>query len=183
MKGLLTFSVALLLAGHAWSQDAVLRSGDQVEVRLGGVPPEEISQVSGNYPVDGQGFLNLPHIGKIKAAGSTQADLQNAIENAYKSQQIYTNPSITINVPMAARFVNVGGDVKAPRRVEYTPDLTLLGAITAAGGFTDYADQKKVNLMRDGRQIIVNVQEIRRNPSLDPILKPGDSIQVPQSFW
>lgn len=183
MKALLTISGVLLMAGHAWCQDAVLRSGDQVEVRLGGVPPEEISQVSGNYPVDGQGFLNLPHIGKIKAAGSTQAEVQNAIESAYRSQQIYTNPSITVNVPMAARFVNVGGDVKGPRRVEFTPDLRVLGAINAAGGFTDYADQKKVRLLRDGKVIIINVQEIRKDPSKDIILKPGDSIEVPQSFW
>lgn len=183
MKTLSIGAAVLLFATHAWSQDAVLRSGDQIEVRLGGVPPEEISQVTGNYPIDGQGFINLPHIGKIKAADTTQSALQNAIETAYRTQQIYTNPSITVNVPVAARFVNVGGDVKAPRRVEYTPDLTVLGAITAAGGFTDYADQKKVNLMRDGKKILINIQDIRRDPSRDLLLKPGDSIQVPQSFW
>ena len=183
MKSVIATVAALLIGAHAWSQDVVLRAGDQLDVRVGGVPPEDITQISGPYPIDGQGFINLPHIGKIKAAGVTQAELQNAIENAYRTQQIYTNPSITVNVPVTARFVNVGGDVKLPRRVEYTPDLTLLGAITAAGGFTDYANQKQVNLMRDGKKIIVNVPEIRKNPSLDPILKPGDSIQVPQSFW
>jgi protein involved in polysaccharide export with SLBB domain len=183
MKTFIVAAAVLAVVGQIWAQDAVLRSGDQLEVRLGGVPPEEISQVTGIYPIDGQGFVNLPHIGKVKAAGANQADLQNAIESAYRTQQIYTNPTITVNVPTAARFVNVGGDVKAPQRVAYTPDLTVLGAITAAGGFTDYADQKKVQLIRDGKQIIVNIPEVRRNPSLDPILKPGDSIQVPQSFW
>lgn len=183
MKALFAGLAILSLAGHAWSQDAVLRTGDQVEVRLGGVPPEEISTVSGNYNVDGQGFLNLPHIGKVKAAGTTQADLQNSIEAAYRDQKIYTNPSITINVPMAARFVNVGGDVKGPRRVEFTPDLRILGAINAAGGFTDYANQKQVRLLRDGKVIVINVQEIRKDPSKDIMLRPGDSIEVPQSFW
>ncbi len=183
MKTLAIGAAALFFATHAWSQDAVLRSGDQIEVRLGGVPAEEISQVTGQYPIDGQGYVNLPHIGKIKASDTTQSALQNAIETAYRDQQIYTNPSITVNVPVAARFVNVGGDVKMPRRVEYTPDLRVLGAITAAGGFTDYADQKKVRLLRDGKTIIVNVQEIRRDPTRDLQLKPGDSIEVPQSFW
>lgn len=125
----------------------------------------------------------MPHIGKIHAAGVTQAGLQSTIESTYKSQQIYTNPTVTVNIPSTARFVNVGGDVKAPRRVEYTPDLTVLSAINAAGGFTEYADQKKVRLLSDGKATIVNVTEIRKDPSKDPHLKPGDSIEVMQTFW
>ena len=183
MKALMCGLVLALTAGFAGAQDAVLRAGDQIEIRLGGVPPEEISQVSGQYQVDGQGFVNMPHIGKIKAAGVTQAQLQTAIEGSYRSQQIYTNPTITVNVPSAARFVNVGGDVRAPQRVAYTPDLTLMGAITACGGFTEYADQKKISLSRDGKVTIHSAPNIRKDPALDPPLKPGDLIQVPQSFW
>ena len=51
-----------------FAQDAVLRSGDTLELRLGGVPPEEVQQVSGTYTIDGDGFVNLPHIGKVRAA-------------------------------------------------------------------------------------------------------------------
>ena len=113
-------------------------------------PLEEIEQVSGEYQVDGQGFLNLPQLERIRAASLAQAELQSAIETAYRSQQIYTNPTITINVPIEARFVNVGGNVKTPRRVEFTADLTVLGAINAAGGFTEFTDRAKVRLLRDG---------------------------------
>ena len=180
-----TVSILALVmsAGWATAQDAVLRAGEQIEIRLGGVPVEEVTQVSGQYQVDGQGFVNLPHIGKIRAGGVTQGDLQNAIENSYRSQQIYTNPTITISVASLARFVNIGGDVKAPQRVPFTPDLTLLGAINAAGGFTEYANQKKVRLLRDGNVTIHNVPEIQKDPSKDPHLKPGDTITVEQSFW
>jgi len=165
------------------AQEIALREGDQLEIRLGGVPSEEIQQVSGVYQVDGQGFVNMPHIGRIKAAGLSQADLQSAIESGYKNQQIYTNPTITVNVPTTARFVNVGGDVKMPRRVEYTPDLTILGAINGAGGFTEFADQSKVRLLRGGQVIMVNIREVRKDPSKDIKVRPGDSIEVPQSFW
>jgi protein involved in polysaccharide export with SLBB domain len=167
----------------SFAQDAVLRAGDQIEIRLGGVPAEEIAQVSAPYTVDGSGFVNLPHIGKIKAAGVTQGNLQNAIEGAYRSQQIYTNPSITVSVASQARFVNVGGDVKAPQRVPYTADMTLQSAVMACGGFTEYADQKRVQLMQDGKQSIHNFNDIRKKPSMDVPLKPGDNIWVPQSFW
>ena len=175
--------LALALPGLVQAQDALLRAGDQIMVRLGGVPPAEIEQVSGVYQVDGQGYVNMPHIGKVRAEGITQSGLQNAIENSYRSQQIYTSPTITVNVPSEARFVNVGGDVKTPRRVEFTPDLTILGAINASGGFTEYADQTKVRLLRDGRSVTVNIRDVRKDPSKDVRLKPGDTIEVPQSFW
>jgi protein involved in polysaccharide export with SLBB domain len=175
--------VFVFSCGLAVAQDAVLRAGDQIEIRLGGAPAEEVQQVTGQYQVDGQGYVNLPHIGKIMAAGVTQAVLQDAIEGAYRSQEIYTNPSITVNVPTLARFVNVGGDVKQPQRVPFTPDLNVLGAINAAGGFTEYADQKKVRLLSGGKATIINILEVRKDPSKDIRLKPGDTIEVPQSFW
>jgi len=179
----LFLSVVVLVPQFLKAQDALLRSGDTVELRIGGVPPEEVQQVSGPYSIDGDGFVNLPHIGKIRADQATQSELQRSIENAYRSQQIYTNPSITLTIPNTARFVNTGGEVKAPQRVPFTADLTLLGAISASGGFTEFADQKKVRLLRDGKVTIVNVKDVRKDPEKDIRLKPGDRIEVPQSFW
>ena len=165
------------------AQDAVLRPGDSLELRIGGVPPEEVQQVSGAYTIDGDGYVNLPHIGKVRASDATQSELQRSIESAYISRQIYTNPSITLTIPNMARFVNTGGEVKAPQRVPFTADLTLLGAISASGGFTDFADQGKVRLLRDGKVTIVNVKEVRKDPEKDIRLKPGDRIEVPPRFW
>ena len=59
------------------------------QLRLGGVPVEEITQVSGVYTVDGEGFLNLPHIGRVRAAGLTQTEVQRFIEAAYRDRKIY----------------------------------------------------------------------------------------------
>ena len=173
----------VLLSATLPAQDAVLRAGDSLEIRIGGVPAEEVQQVSGTYTIDGDGNVNLPHIGKVRAAEATQSELQRSIESAYISRQIYTNPSITLTIPNMARFVNTGGEVKAPQRVPFTADLTLLGAISASGGFTDFADQGKVRLLRDGKVTIVNVKEVRKDPEKDIRLKPGDRIEVPQSFW
>jgi len=178
-----SFLCALALVIPAFGQDAVLRAGDQIEIRLGGVPVEEVSQVTGPYTVDGEGFINMPNIGKIRAAGAIQTLLQSTIEATDKAKEIYTNPAIALAVPNAARFVDVGGDVRSQQRVPFTADLTVLGAITAAGGFTEYADQVKVKLLRDGKVIVINIKEVRKDPTKDIKLKPGDKIQVPQSFW
>lgn len=164
------------------ADDVALRSGDQLSIRLAGVPSEEISQVSGAYTVDGAGNINLPYLGKIHAAGLRQADVQNSIENAYKSKGIYASPIITVSVQFD-RLVDLEGDVRSPQRVRYTPDLTLLGAISAAGGFTEYADQTKVSILRNGSRTFINVKKVRQNVEVDPPLEPGDKISVPRSFW
>lgn len=164
------------------ADDVPLRSGDQVSIRLAGVPPEDISQVSGGYTVDGGGNINLPYIGKIHAAGLRQADVQNAIEGAYKGRGIYSAPIVTVSVQFD-RLVDIEGDVRSPQRVRYTPDLTLLGAISAAGGFTEYADQTKVCILRNGGRTFVNVKKVRQNQETDPPMQPGDKISVPRSFW
>ena len=178
--GFLLFFVS---AGVLRASDAAFRTGDTIELRIGGVPAEETQLITGAYTVDGEGFVNLPHVGKVRAAGLGQAALQSAIEAAYRAGEIYTNPSITVTVPAALRFVNVSGDVRQPRRVEYTSDLTLLGAISACGGFTEYADQRKVRLIRGGGVQIVDIKAVRKDPALDVVLLPGDQIEVPQSFW
>jgi len=82
-----------------------------------------------------------------------------------------------------ARFVNVGGAVRAPARVPFTEDMTLLAAISAAGGFNDFADQKRVRLLRGSEAKIYDVRQVRKDPGLDPKLQPGDKIEVPQSFF
>ena len=136
--------VALLMifSARAVFAQALLRNGDTLELRISGVPAEEVSQFSAPYTVDDNGALNLPYIGSIKVAGMLVNQAQTLIETKLKNGKIFTQPTITLNLAQTARFVNVGGQVRSPQRVPYTPDLTLMSAINAAGGFNDYADKK-----------------------------------------
>ena len=148
-------------------------------MKLGGVPSNEISAVSGVYTIDSEGTVNLPHIGRLKIAGLTPGAAESAIEAAYKAREIYTNPNVVITMLAQTRFVNVGGEVKSPQRISYTPDLTILSAIYAAGGFSALADGRKVRLLRDNKLMIIDVTKIRTNPSLDIPVQPGDQIEAP----
>ena len=186
MRQLLRFTFLMVIClsgtGICRADDVAVRSGDQLTIRLAGVPQEEIMQVTGVYTVDGAGDINLPYVGKIHALGLKQAEVQNSIETVYKSKGIYVNPIITVSVQFD-RLVDVEGDVRAPQRVHYTPDLTLLGAISATGGFTEYADQSKISILRNGKRIFVNVKKVRQNQERDLPLEPGDKVSVPRSFW
>ncbi len=183
MNRLALFLILLLLGEISLTaKEVALHSGDMLSVRLAGVPAEEISQVSGAYTIDGSGDINIPYIGKIHAAGLKQAEVQNSIETSFKAKGIYSSPIVTVSVQFD-RFVDVEGDVRGPQRVKYTSDLTMLGAITACGGFTDYADQTKVTITRNGSRTFVNVKKVRQNIDPDPAVEPGDKISVPRSFW
>src|SRR5262249_52717180 len=68
-------------------------------------------------------------------------------------------------------------------RVPFTEDMTLLTAINAAGGFNDFADQKRVRLLRGTQVTVFDVRKFRKDPSLDVKLQPGDKVEVPQSLF
>jgi protein involved in polysaccharide export with SLBB domain len=175
--------ICLLASVSGAFAQATLRVGDPVELRIGGVPAEEQQQVNNTYTVDASGSVNLPYINKVHAEGLTPAELSQSIENNYRVSRIFTNPTITILMQPTARFVTVGGAVRTPMRVPFTEDMTLLTAINAAGGFNDFADQKKVRLLRGSTAKMFDIRQFRRDPSLDVRLQPGDRVEVPQSFF
>jgi protein involved in polysaccharide export with SLBB domain len=168
---------------HIALADAILRPGDSIELKIGGVPSAEVISVSGLYTIDDAGNINLPYVGRVKIVGLVPGTAQSTIEDVYKSRGIYTNPNIVITMQPQSRFVNVGGEVKAPQRVPFTADLTVLGAINAAGGFSIYADARKVRLLRGNEVMLIDVKKIRANPSLDVQMQPGDRIEVPASLF
>ncbi len=169
----------------AGAQDALIRAGDAFDMRISGVPSDDQATISGSYTVDGSGYINLSYIGKIKAGGRTASDIQSAVERAYIDQGIFTHPTIAVNIAQSARFVNVGGPGinGGGKRLPYTSDLTVLSAITAAGDFNEFAKQSQVNLIRGGKVTILDCKKLRRDPSKDIPVLPGDNIQVPESMF
>ena len=183
MQRFIFLAFALFAVVASAAAQATLRVGDPIELKISGVPNDEQQQINNVYTVDSTGSVNLPYINKIKADGLTPQQLAASIEGAYRAGKIYTNPTITAIMAPTARFVNVGGAVRTPMRVPFTEDMTLLAAINGAGGFNDFADQRKVRLLRGNTVRVFDVREARRDPSKDMKLQPGDRVEVPQSFF
>jgi protein involved in polysaccharide export with SLBB domain len=157
-----------------------IRIGDKITVRLTGVPTEEgyINEIQ----IPESGDITVPDLKRsFHAAGIRPGELANEITSAYKADQIYTNPNVTV-IP-EDRFVSVGGDVRTPMRPTYTPDLTLLGAIAAAGGFDEYADKHHVRIVRGSQVIVVDAATASRVAGTDPLVYPGDQITVPRTIF
>jgi protein involved in polysaccharide export with SLBB domain len=182
MKISLLMLVLCATASAAFGQ-AILRVGDPIDLKIGGVPQDEQMQVNNTYVVDSTGSISLPYINKVRAAGIAPSQLAREVESAYREAKIYTNPNVTIIMQPAARFVNVGGAVRSPMRVPFTEDMTLLTAINAAGGFNEFADQKKVRLLRGSQVKVFDVRQFRKDPTKDLTLQPGDRVEVPQTLF
>jgi polysaccharide export outer membrane protein len=183
LYSLLACTLLLAWAAPNARAQATLRNGDILEIKISGIPSTDITSVSGEYTIDNEGSVNMPYVGKVRVAGLSPGVAQSTIESVYRNRDIYTNPTITITQQLQSRFVNVGGEVKAPQRIPYTADLTVLSSINAAGGFSPFADQRKVRLLRGNEVMIIDVKKIRANPSLDIGVQPGDRIEVPQTLF
>ncbi len=154
---------------------AQLRPGDSLNVALQGVPDPSSNTVQ----IDEQGLISLPFVGTITAAGLTTAELPQRIRETYLAKKIYT--TVDVSVSVTERYIYVGGEVQRPGRIIWTPDLTVAKAIQSAGGFTLYAKETAVNLVRDKNAYPIDVKLAQKNPAQDPKMVPGDSLQVSRS--
>ena len=156
---------------------AQLRPGDSLMIALQGVPDPSTN----NVQIDDQGLITLPFIGPQPAAGISPADLSTRVRETYLAKKIYT--AVDVSVSVTERYVYVGGEVGKPGRIVWTPDLTVTKAVQAAGGFSLYAKEGKLTLVRDQRAYELNARLAQQNPAQDPRLMPGDSLQVPRSAF
>jgi protein involved in polysaccharide export with SLBB domain len=173
-------ALLLLVSFPVFAEEFILRPSDTIQLRIAGVPANDAKAVTGEYTIDGQGYISLANLGRIKISGLTVPAAQTLIETGYRAHDIYTRPTITITIGTTHRWVNVGGAVKTPQRIAYKSDLTVLATINAAGGFSSSADEQKVRLLRADEVMIIDTKKIRANPSLDIPLEPGDRIEVPR---
>jgi polysaccharide biosynthesis/export protein VpsN len=156
---------------------AQLRPGDTMVVSLLGIP----EPITSNVQIDEQGLIRLQYIGAVTAAGLNTAELSQSIRDAYITKKYYTALDVSVNV--TERYVYIGGEVQRPGRIPWSPDLTLSKAVQSAGGFSLYAKETKVSLTRDRQAYDFDVKLAQRKPDQDPLLFPGDSIQVPRSAF
>ncbi len=171
-------------ASFASAQEVAIGVGERLTIEIKGVPIEDRQEVSSVYTVSDAGTIHLPYLkSDPRAAGYTASAVAKIIEKAYQDAEIYTNPTVVITMDTVgdnSRRVTVMGEVKGPRPVPYSPGMTLLEALSSCGGFTDFAKEKEVRLIRAGRTTIHDVTNISRRPELDVSLLPDDKVIVPQ---
>jgi polysaccharide export outer membrane protein len=139
--------------------------------------------LSSSLLVRPDGMISMPLLGDIKAAGKTP--LQLAEEITTRLKKFIQDPNVTIILTqMNSKKVYLIGEVAKTGPEEMTPGMTLLQAISTAGGLTQFANAKKIYILRTegGKQQKIPVQykqALRGDSSLNLPLNQGDTIVVP----
>ena len=155
-----------------------LRALDPLMITLLGIPQEKQMDAV----IDERGNITIPYVEEpVPAAGLTTSELERKIQRIYTEGQIYRN--ITVNVRAHAKIYYVEGEVKQPREYELNRRITLLQAIAAASGYTEYANKAKVTITRNGKVKTYNTKKLEKYPELDVPVEAGDRINVHRSFF
>jgi polysaccharide export outer membrane protein len=156
------------------SSIAYLHVGDTVTISFSGLPDPLEPQ---EKPIKDDGTITLDYIGQVQAAGKTPSELQNIIHDLYVPKY-YTHLDVTVKTSNDRVFY-VSGEVRQPNRVVYAGPITVSKAISSVGDFTDFANHKKVYLIRaNGNRYILNMDAILSGEAPDPPVYPGDQIVV-----
>jgi len=140
--------------------------------------------VSREVPVRPDGKISLPLLNDVEAAGLTPMQLANSLTESLK--KFISSPQVTVIVKeINSRRVYVIGEVVRAGTFPLLPKMTVLQIVSSCGGFTQFANPKKIYVLRtkDGKQtkIPFNYREVvsGKNPEQNIELQPGDTIVVP----
>ena len=139
--------------------------------------------LSGNLLVRPDGMISLPLLGDVQASGLTP--LQLAEQIAAKLKKYVQDPNVTVVISQIhSKVVYMLGEVGKKGPIEMTPGMTLLEAISSAGGLTDYANSKKMYVLRveAGNHVKIPVrykQALKGDSAFNLVLAPDDTIVVP----
>jgi polysaccharide export outer membrane protein len=139
--------------------------------------------LSGNVPVRMDGKISLPLIDDVQAAGLTALQLKENLGE--KLKEYVDSPNVSVTVVEANSFrVFVSGQVKTPGVFKLRTETTLIQVISMAGGFTDWANPKKILIIRkekngEEKRFTGNYKEMIDGRAPAFILKPGDTVIVP----
>jgi len=135
--------------------------------------------------VDDYGYIKVPFIGRMRAAGRTAEELQAMIQNGLRGMS--QDPQVLVSVAQSiTNSVILAGEVARPGRlVLATNRESLVDAIALAGGYRGDAKDAVARVQRDGRQFEIRLSDLLDMPQQDIQVEPGDRITLvnrPQAF-
>lgn len=155
----------------------VIGPQDTLDVQVFGV-----GALSGTVQVDNTGYVSLPLLGRMKAAGRTTTELSRHIA-AELNKKYVKNPIVTVTTRDAAsQKITVAGSVTKPGLYEIKPNTTLTQAVAMASGPDQVADIHEVAIIRNtakGRQVkVYDLDQISDGSVTDPYVHANDEVVV-----
>ncbi|HYP05191.1 MAG TPA: polysaccharide biosynthesis/export family protein [Bryobacteraceae bacterium] len=126
------------------------------------------------------GKITMQLIGEIMAAGETPEGLKNKITEALQEHIIKPDVFVSLQAVQSKKYY-ITGEVNRTGTFPLVVPTTVLEALTNAGGFREFADTKKITILRKGKTFKFNYRDVVRGKSAEQniLLEPGDLIYVP----
>jgi protein involved in polysaccharide export with SLBB domain len=162
--------------------DETLGLDDVFDVRVVGE-----ADLSGTYRVGADGTIDFPYVGRMEVVGLRPGQVQQQLTTRLKDGYL-RNPQISVLVKeWNSRKVNVLGQVSKPGPVPYFPRMTIVDAISAAGGFTVIAAKNTVHLRRERSGKVQTrsypVADISEGRAPNVVILPGDVLVVEERIF
>jgi protein involved in polysaccharide export with SLBB domain len=160
-----------------------LGPGDVFELHIVG---EE--KLPTQFTVSPDGTADLPYVKRVQAAGLEPQQLAEQVRTQLVEKQILVDPSVSVSLKdLNSKRIEILGEVQKPGSLPMVSGMTLLRAISLAGGFTAMANHGKVMIRRrvtgGTKAATVSVDDIMDNRIPDPMLQAGDSIDIAQRIF
>lgn len=161
---------------------STLGAGDMVEIRV-----FQDAELSGAFRVSPEGTIDYPLCGRLKVADKTSSAVADQVTECLR-QGFLKSPQVTVLVrEYNSKKVFVFGEVQKPGTFPYEENMSIVQAVTLAGGFTKLAAKNSINVTRtvEGKEVKIRiaVEDIGVGREKNFNLQPGDIVFVPESFF
>jgi polysaccharide biosynthesis/export protein len=139
-------------------------------------------RLSGQNLVRPDGKISMNLIGEIQAGGLTPSQLEASISDLLKSKEILNKPQVTVQVTqILSKKYYILGEVLKPGPNPLVVPTRVLEALVNAGGFKDFANTKKIEVIRGKQRFRFNYKDVihGKHTEQNILLEPGDIITVP----
>jgi len=153
----------------------IIGAEDVISIRVWREPEN-----SGQFTVRPDGKISVPLIGEVQAAGLTPEKLSASIAEGL--EKVMVHPEVTVGVEKVnSKKYYIQGEVNRPGAYPLVIDTTVLEALVNAGGFREFANTKKIVILRGTTRLKFNYKEVTHGKKMEQnvLLKPGDQIIVP----
>lgn len=149
-----------------------LGTGDEVRVSVFG-----LDAATNSYVVGDDGAISIPLVGLVPTSGKSAAELEAAITTLLRDKALVREPSVSVQVTRYRPFF-ILGQVQKPGQYPYVPGMSVLTAVSIAGGYTFRAQTNKATIAR-----ITDGRTVRGRATPETRVQPGDTIDIAEGWF
>jgi polysaccharide export outer membrane protein len=169
-------------------EPAVSGSGAAVDANTYKIGAADILKVSvwdeekfsGQMTVQQNGKFTMPLVGDIDAGDHTPKEVEAAVAKALTKYVV--KPLVTVTVmEVGSKKYYLVGLINHPGEYPLAAPTTILDAISKSGGLQDFANKKKIYVLRGSQKIMFNYKDVTNGKNMDQniLLQPNDHVFVP----